>query len=261
MALHSKYSVNPSIAGSVTPGPQTMSLGPLQADPLLIPDDAQFYRQWHLNNPSGYDLNVTAVWDDYTGAGVTVGTIDTGVDYLHADLAPNYQLELDRDLRDGDSDAFASAGEDRHGTAVTGVIGAALGGGDAVGVAYGADITSLRIAFGAGSGGQEIAALYNAGHLDIVNKSWGYSSYFYDNFSTSFSSAAHALSNLVSNGRDGLGTIVTFSAGNGGATGDASITTATQAHATPSPSGPSIHRATQPTSAHLAPPCWYQRRE
>ena len=191
--------------------------------PAVIPGDSGFGSQWHLLNTSTplADLNVTSVWDDYTGNGVVVGVMDTGIDYLHPDLAPNYRHDLDYDARDGDSDAYASASDDNHGTTVAGVIAAALDGSGAVGVAPGADIAGFRIGFGSGPSNQDVTQFQNALNVDVVNNSWGYGGFFYDDFSTStFAPAATAIENLVSDGRGGLGTVITFSAGNSFADGD-----------------------------------------
>ena len=99
--------------------------------PTLIPGDSGFGSQWHLNNLifPGIDLNVTGVWDEYTGIGVLVGIVDTGIDYNHPDLAANYRTDLDYDARDLDFDSFASLSDDDHGTVVSGVVAAALGDG------------------------------------------------------------------------------------------------------------------------------------
>ncbi|MGY8991207.1 MAG: S8 family serine peptidase, partial [Rhodospirillales bacterium] len=78
--------------------------------------------QWHLSGST--NINVTPVWADYTGAGVTVGVVDTGIDYNHTDLAPNYRHDIDYDARDDDFDSYASAADDNHGTPVSGVIAA-----------------------------------------------------------------------------------------------------------------------------------------
>ena len=47
---------------------------PLARETYFIPTDSLFVNQWHLNNTgqsggtAGVDINVTGVWDDYTGA-------------------------------------------------------------------------------------------------------------------------------------------------------------------------------------------------
>ena len=46
-------------------------------EPLYMPSDGMVSSQWHLKNTgqtggtAGIDINVSAVWDDYTGAGVS----------------------------------------------------------------------------------------------------------------------------------------------------------------------------------------------
>ena len=61
-----------------------------------------------------------------TGKGVTVGVIDTGMDYTHPDLRRNYAGGLD--LVDGDSDPMETKGDvgaaTLHGTHVAGIIAA-----------------------------------------------------------------------------------------------------------------------------------------
>ncbi len=203
--------VDPS-AGDIT-GPE----------PTVIPDDPKFGRQWHLDNGSGYDINVTSVWDDYTGAGVLVGVVDDGIDYRHGDLDDNYAYAADYDARGRDNDAYASDSTDRHGTAVAGVIAAEMGNNyGAVGVAPDAQIAGFRIGFGAnGSTSQVVDALEHQVDVDISNNSWKYGGYFSDNFlSSGFSGAAQAVEDAVTYGRGGLGTIFVFAGGNGAQSGD-----------------------------------------
>src|SRR6056297_3366581 len=115
--------------------------------PMATHNDEYFGRQWHLvNDASGeFDLNVAAAWDDYTGKGVRVAVIDDGFDIDHPDLAPNYDTASDRDYKDGvvnnrlqwtDFDA-SWEGDEYHGTAVMGLIGASAEGDyGTVGVAH-----------------------------------------------------------------------------------------------------------------------------
>jgi subtilisin-like proprotein convertase family protein/Ca2+-binding RTX toxin-like protein len=191
--------------------------------PQVIPGDSGFGSQWHLVNTSypGVDVNVTTVWDDYQGNGVVVGVVDTGIDYNHPDLNANYRFDLDYDARSGDSDSYASASDDNHGTTVAGVIGAAIGGGSTVGIAPGADITGFRIGFGTGGSGQTDTQMQNMATVDVANNSWGYNGFFTDNFLySSFAASANAIENAVATGRSGLGTIITFSSGNSRQEGD-----------------------------------------
>jgi subtilisin-like proprotein convertase family protein/Ca2+-binding RTX toxin-like protein len=201
----------------------TPSQAELVPIPAVIPDDPGFANQWQLLNADnpGIDLNVTGVWDDYTGEGVVVGLVDDGIDYNHPDLAANYRHDLDWDARDLDGDSLASAADDAHGTTTSGVIAAAMDGSGAVGVAPDADITMFRMGYGYdGDIAQEVTQMQNIATVDVANNSWGYGGFFYDNFDTpTFAAQGAALENAAANGRDGLGTIVTFSAGNSGDVG------------------------------------------
>ena len=110
-----------------------------------------------------------------TGKGVTVGVIDTGVDYTHPDLKPNYSGG--HDLVDNDNDPMETTDPGKatiHGTHVAGVIAA---NGKIKGVAPEAKIVAYR-ALGPGGGGtteQVLAALDQAmkDKVDIVNLSLG----------------------------------------------------------------------------------------
>ena len=69
----------------------------------MIPNDTKFSDQWHLQNTgqtggtTGEDVNVTGVWDNYTGAGVVIGIVDDGLDWEHPDLDDYYEDTLDYD--------------------------------------------------------------------------------------------------------------------------------------------------------------------
>ncbi|RPF54104.1 S8 family serine peptidase [Aquisalibacillus elongatus] len=112
----------------------------------------------------------------YTGEGVKVGVIDTGIDYQHPDLEKNYQGGFD--VVDFDEDPMETTPEDGmptlHGTHVSGII---AGNGTMQGVAPDADIYSYRALGPGGSGttAQIIAALEQAvkDGMDMVNMSLG----------------------------------------------------------------------------------------
>jgi minor extracellular serine protease Vpr len=112
----------------------------------------------------------------YTGKGVKVGVVDTGIDYDHPDLAGNYKGGYD--LVDLDEDPLETQKTQGmptlHGTHVAGIIGAD---GDLKGVAPDADIYAYR-ALGPGGRGtsvQVIAALEKAvkDGMDVINLSLG----------------------------------------------------------------------------------------
>ncbi|SDQ13132.1 S8 family serine peptidase [Virgibacillus salinus] len=112
----------------------------------------------------------------YTGKGVQVAVVDTGIDYDHPDLASNYVAGFDLvDLDDDPMETIQSQGMPTlHGTHVAGIIAA---NGDLEGVAPQVDLYAYR-ALGPGGRGtsvQVIAALEQAvdDGADIINLSLG----------------------------------------------------------------------------------------
>jgi subtilisin family serine protease/subtilase family serine protease len=108
----------------------------------VVPGDSQFTQQWALHNTgqqfycfdtilgplcfySGTpdaDIDAPEAWAITTGSpAVKVAVIDSGIDYTHPDLAPNYAGGYDFVF--GDSDPMDDHG---HGTHVSGTIAAAM---------------------------------------------------------------------------------------------------------------------------------------
>lgn len=79
--------------------------------PRLTPNDPLFANQWNLlntgqlNGLAGVDINVTGAWDNYTGAGVLIAIVDSGVDMTHPDLKENINVENSYNFIDDDPDA------------------------------------------------------------------------------------------------------------------------------------------------------------
>ncbi|MCP3027577.1 S8 family serine peptidase [Halobacillus sp. A5] len=128
-----------------------------------------------LTEPSG-SLTTDVVRPDtsYTGKGVKVGVVDTGMDYTHPDLEENYQGGFDVIDFDDDPMETTEEGKTLHGTHVAGIIGAD---GDMKGVAPDVDLYAYR-ALGPGGMGtsvQVIAAIEEAVEdgMDVINLSLG----------------------------------------------------------------------------------------
>ncbi|KAK7901860.1 hypothetical protein WMY93_018629 [Mugilogobius chulae] len=75
--------------------------------------DPLFSKQWYLINTGqadgtpGLDLNVAEAWQlGYTGKGVTIAIMDDGIDYLHPDLAANYNADASYDFSSNDPYPF-----------------------------------------------------------------------------------------------------------------------------------------------------------
>lgn len=122
--------------------------GRAQATTAAGLEQIRAHEAWSLEGPNGFAL---------TGHQVTIAVIDSGVDYRHPDIAPNY-LAIGHDFVDDDNDPMDELG---HGTHVASI---AAGTGIVPGVAPGAQIISYRVLDerGEGSGAAVIAALDRA---------------------------------------------------------------------------------------------------
>lgn len=198
---------------------------------MPIPTDPLLSQQWHLfNNTYGMlDLNVLGVWNPlsgpaYTGAGNYIVVIDDGFDYNHPDLFPNYDQGLDFDF-DGanDYDPFGLS-TDAHGTAVSGIIGAAANGTGAVGVAYNSVLIGYRVEglisdAWLGSIAEAIGYAATNALADVTNISQGLANDLDSEFGNGYTASLFddietAINTSVTSGRGGLGTIIVKSAGN-----------------------------------------------
>jgi len=177
-----------------------------------VPTDPMFELQWALHNEgqtggtADADIDVAEAWDRFMGSSsVVVAVTDTGVDYLHSDLAPNMWTNLDEIPGNGVDDDnngyvddvrgwdFAYSDADPsdvygHGTHVSGTIGARAD--DELGVAGVAPhvrIMPVKMLSDDGPGTWADAAeaiLYAVDNgAKIINASWGgsyYSQVVYD---------------------------------------------------------------------------------
>ena len=189
--------------------------------PRWVPNDPKFSDQWHLQNTgqssgtSGEDVNITGAWNTYRGAGIVIGIVDDGLDWNHPDLDNYYESTLDYDFCGNDGDP-TPASNDPHGTASAGV---AAGVGDnnigVSGSAPRAGLAGLQLISCSTTDTRESSALsHERQNIDIYSNSWGPS----DNGETLEAPGPLMLAAMENDaliGRNGLGNIITWAAGNG----------------------------------------------
>jgi subtilisin-like proprotein convertase family protein len=196
----------------------------------MTPTDTLYGSQWHFNlldNTS--EILIQRIWNEFDGTGIHVGIYDDGIQINHFDLNDNYdptrQVVINGITLSGDVTGPGST----HGTSVAGLIAAEANGQNTVGVAFHAGLTGINIfdpnsSIYINSANPVIVnnffnALSQGTNFDVVNHSWGSQPFFSAeqnlNNPASFSSGViGAYTNLVTNGRGGLGTSVVQSAGN-----------------------------------------------
>ena len=197
--------------------------GPVEPN-LLYFNDSFEKKLWYLDGStlSPLSIDVYSVWQDYNGAGVRIGVIDSQIDFRHSDLSSAYDDALDFNFALGTADVTIAPDNlpFYHGTAVAGVIAAEAGNGTGtVGIASGATLVGLGIDYSVdGVIDQILDAFHASASLDVVNNSWSFAGNFADDFRKNPEYEA-ALVHAVSQGRGGLGTNIIFAAGNVGSAG------------------------------------------
>lgn len=139
-----------------------------------------------LGNSWGADqINAdAALAAGYSGEGIKVAVLDSGVNFNHFDLRDNFNFSANEVGYDFVSDDFFPEDVYGHGTHVAGILAAASNGFGIVGVAPNAQIVALRVLDdnGEGTASTIIEALqwiqnYNAAHpespIRITNNSYG----------------------------------------------------------------------------------------
>ncbi|HEX5445676.1 MAG TPA: S8 family peptidase, partial [Pirellulales bacterium] len=216
--------------------------------PQALPNDPLFREQWNLQNTGqtggtrGEDINVVPAWQQgYTGKGVVVGIVDSGVYHAQPDLTANYRGDLSYNFFNDQPDPTpplgpllepfapgATGGEDSHGTEVAGIIAAQANNGIGVaGIAPDAQFGAERIItydpmgdLVQGGDPQLAQALtFHNQQIDIYNNSWGgvpQTTQLSGSLGGSDPLTIAAMKQGVTAGRGGLGSIFVFAGGNGG---------------------------------------------
>jgi subtilisin family serine protease len=196
----------------------------LNTDPLF-PNEWNITNTGQFNGITGADMKVANVWSlGYTGTGVKVAVIDLGVDLNHPDLQANL-------LPGFDATGYNSGGGPQydeynaHGTEVAGIIGSIQNDIGAIGVAYNAHIIPIRLGINyldplsnqtyINTSDSWISNCFNfavTNGADIISNSWGGGS--------PSAQIDAAIDSAVIKGRNRMGTIVLFAAGNNDSTID-----------------------------------------
>ena len=134
--------------------------------------------EWYYGN---YQWDMMAIdapgaWDaGYTGDGVLVAVLDTGIDYLHPDLWPCYAGGWD--FVNDDDDPYDDDLDGGHGSNVSGIIAAADDAYGVIGVAPDADILAVKVLdeYGSGDFGWILEGILYAVEqgADVINMSLG----------------------------------------------------------------------------------------
>ena len=190
---------------------------------------AAFPQQWHLWSTEidgrvvDAHSHVTEAWAVTRGEGATICVIDDGVDIAHEEFASAGKIVDPQSLsapRGGDP---RPADGDNHGTACAGVA-CADGNHAASGVAPGASLMPLRLVSGLGSQDEADAMVWAADHgADVISCSWGpVDGRWWDPADPRHrqvvplpDSTRLAIDYAATQGRGGLGCVITWAAGNG----------------------------------------------
>lgn len=178
------------------------------------PDDPIYAYQWHLKN-----LNLDDIWAKYSGKGIKIGLIDSGIQWNHQDLYDNIDFNLSYRYSDkshnpspDEEQLKSSPFESGHGTACAGIIGAIGWNKEGViGVAPLSDLVGLN-AFSTGKNSDFEDALGNI-YVDISSNSWGGgdSTILYDD-----PDSMRGVERGIALGRYSKGVIYIFASGNEG---------------------------------------------
>lgn len=200
-----------------------------QQQARAMPNDTLIAQQWHLkfqnqaNVVAGTDVNIENAWRYGTtggvkGTGIRVGIIDDGLQTAHPDFENNIDTVIDKDWNGNDDDPNPGT-NNPHGTCCAGNVAARGNNNRGVcGTAPEAILVGMRLTAGSSTDQMEAEAMAHRNDVIFVkNNSWGPTD---DGLTLEepgvLTKAAFATA--TTSGRNNLGTIFLWAAGNGGYT-------------------------------------------
>lgn len=169
-----------------------------------VESNEKLYVKAQTTDWSTIKVNAPTVWSMYTGKGVTVAVLDTGVQLDHPDLEGQFNSGYDFTNFD-----WVPSDDNGHGTSVTGIIASKNNLIGNVGISYDAKIIPIKIGDYDGSAFNSdlIAGIYFAVEkgADIINISFGGSSYSDAEYQAILYAYDHDVVVVASAGNAGLG--------------------------------------------------------
>jgi subtilisin family serine protease len=230
------YSVPGFVPSSLSVVPMTVTVSNLGASTpatvtLMIHSDPLLSNQWHIQNTgqnafsttlpvAGNDMNVTGAWTaGYSGKGVKVGVVDSGLEAAHEDLQANVDLSHSYNFLTGTNDPTPSVAGEDHGTQVSGIIGAvAFNGKGGRGVAYNATLRGYNLlatgAFSVANMAKAMGSDPVSSDSDLFNASFGGWGPNGASALPTFSGAYQAITGTAITLRGNLGAAIVNAAGN-----------------------------------------------
>lgn len=181
-------------------------------------NDPDFGSLWGLNNTSNpnADINACQAWSITEGSGINVAVVDQGIQSNHNDLSGNLNA-LSFDAQSGTSPSVYNSWYD-HGTHVAGTVAAIKDNNlQVVGVAPQSSIMGVsHDLYLSGTFSAELASGISwawQNNADVITNSWGdQGGAYYNNMHSVI--LENAITDAMTLGRNGKGSVVLFAAGN-----------------------------------------------
>jgi subtilisin family serine protease len=201
--------------------PSVMAAEPnvvVETSTLYRPRDDRYPQQWHLFHrggsmlAAGSHIDVEKAWDITRGSrSVVIAVSDDGFDLDHPDLQGTGKLVAPIDLKDNDAVPLPLKQDENHGTAVAGLAVGEENGSGIVGVAPGCSFMPIRTTgFVDDASIERLFEEAMRRGAAIISCSWSPAS----NYFSLTTRQKNAITRAATEGRNGKGCVVIFSAGN-----------------------------------------------